>query len=270
MKDDLLDVLNEVLKPKVILLRNDNSIRGLERLSRYVELPLAEAPWRVRLSEYCAIFDAPVRDGQKTDWYFDQRDNRARLRNWVKGKRVLDAFSYIGALGDTRGAGGRRAGDDESGPAPEYARHSAQLNGVDNGFETREGDVSGCCKSCTRARSASIILDPPAFIKRRRGIKQGTLAYRRLNEFPVRVLGRDALLVSCSCSYHPSLHQLVAQIHQAARHLDRDLQILSLGGQGPDHPLHLAIPETAYLKVVFMRLTRWSAAAAVPSRTVLR
>jgi 23S rRNA (cytosine1962-C5)-methyltransferase len=101
---------------------------------------------------------------------------------------------------------------------------------------------SGCCKSCTRARSASIILDPPAFIKRRRGIKQGMLAHRRLNEFPMRGLGRDALLISCSCSYHPSLHQLVAQIHQAARHLDRDLQILSLGGQGPDHPLHPATP----------------------------
>jgi 23S rRNA (cytosine1962-C5)-methyltransferase len=64
-----------------------------------VELPLGEAPRRVRLSEHSAIFDAPVRDGQKTGWYFDQRNNRERLRNWVKGKRVLDVFSYIGAWG---------------------------------------------------------------------------------------------------------------------------------------------------------------------------
>jgi 23S rRNA (cytosine1962-C5)-methyltransferase len=147
---------------------------------------------------------------------------------------------------------------DESRPALEFARHNGQLNGVDDSFETLEGDAFRLLQDLHTGaqRFDVVILDPPAFIKRKRDIKQGTLAYRRLNEFAVRVLGRDALLVSCSCSYHLSLAQLVAQIHQAARHLDRDLQILSLGGQAPNHPLNPAIAETACLKAVFARLTR--------------
>jgi 23S rRNA (cytosine1962-C5)-methyltransferase len=99
-----------------------------------------------------------------------------------------------------------------------------------------------------------VILDPPAFVKRKKDLKAGTAAYRRLNELAMRVLAKDAILVSCSCSYYLSPAGLVAQMFAAARHRSHEMQIFMVGSQAPDHPVHPAIPETAYLKAVFARL----------------
>jgi 23S rRNA (cytosine1962-C5)-methyltransferase len=111
----------------------------------------------------------------------------------------------------------------------------------------------------SRERFDVVILDPPAFIKRKKDIKASSEAYRRLNEVAMRVLAQDAILVSCSCSYHLSLKQLIAHMRAAAHHCGRQMQIIGISRQAPDHPLHPAIPETAYLKAVFARLTRWQA-----------
>jgi 23S rRNA (cytosine1962-C5)-methyltransferase len=99
-----------------------------------------------------------------------------------------------------------------------------------------------------------VIVDPPAFIKRRKDFKEGALAYRRLNEMAMQVLERDGLLVSCSCSQLLSRDGLIQTLLQGARHLDRNLVILEQGRQGPDHPVHPAIPETDYLKVILARV----------------
>jgi 23S rRNA (cytosine1962-C5)-methyltransferase len=99
-----------------------------------------------------------------------------------------------------------------------------------------------------------VVIDPPAFIKRKREIPKGEAAYRRLNQLAMQLLDRDGLVVSCSCSYHLSPEQLVAQIQRAGRHLDRFVQIVETGGQAPDHPIHPAIPETRYLKAFFCRV----------------
>jgi 23S rRNA (cytosine1962-C5)-methyltransferase len=105
-------------------------------------------------------------------------------------------------------------------------------------------------------RFDAIVLDPPAFIKRKKDIARGQAAYRKLNQVAMRLLERDALLVSCSCSYHLAADELLGLIQSAARHTGRFVQILYSGGQAPDHPLHPAIPETRYLKAFFCRATR--------------
>ena len=105
-------------------------------------------------------------------------------------------------------------------------------------------------------RFDAIVLDPPAFIKRKKDIPRGQAAYRKLNQVAMRLLERDALLVSCSCSYHLAPEELVGLIQSAARNTSRFVQILYSGGQAPDHPLHPAIPETRYLKAFFCRATR--------------
>jgi 23S rRNA (cytosine1962-C5)-methyltransferase len=100
-----------------------------------------------------------------------------------------------------------------------------------------------------------VILDPPAFIKRRKDAPRGQPAYRKLNQLAMRLLNPDALLVSCSCSFHLSSEELVGLIQGAARHEHRWVQLLAAGGQSPDHPVHPAIPETRYLKAHFCRVT---------------
>jgi len=101
-----------------------------------------------------------------------------------------------------------------------------------------------------------VVLDPPAFIKRKKDIPQGQAAYRKLNQLALALLAEGGLLVSCSCSYHLAAEELLEAIQAAARHSGRFVQILELAGQSPDHPLHPAIPETRYLKAFFCRVTR--------------
>jgi 23S rRNA (cytosine1962-C5)-methyltransferase len=100
-----------------------------------------------------------------------------------------------------------------------------------------------------------VILDPPAFIKRKKDIPQGQAAYRKLNQLALALLAEPGLLVSCSCSYHLAPEDLLSAIQTAARHTQRFVQVLESGGQSPDHPIHPAIPETRYLKAFFCRVT---------------
>jgi 23S rRNA (cytosine1962-C5)-methyltransferase len=99
-----------------------------------------------------------------------------------------------------------------------------------------------------------VVIDPPAFIKRRKDVPKGQAAYRKLNQAAMQVLARDAILVSCSCSHHLAQDDLIHAIQQSARHVDRFAQIVEVGGHAPDHPLHPAIPETRYLKSLFCRV----------------
>ena len=101
-----------------------------------------------------------------------------------------------------------------------------------------------------------VIIDPPAFIKRRKDIPKGQAAYRKLNQQAMQVLARDGFLVSCSCSHHLGLDDLMVTIQQAARHVDRFVQVVEVGGHAPDHPLHPAIAETRYLKSLFCRVVQ--------------
>jgi len=258
MKTEITGALTKALKPATILFKNDSSSRALENLSSYVETVLGTVPdWSV-VEENGLRFEAPLERGQKTGWFYDHRMNRARLASYVKGKRVLDLFSYLGAWGVTAAAAG--ATDvlcvDSSSTALEGVTRNATLNHVGSKVATREGDAFEVLKAMREAREKFdvVVLDPPALIKRRKDIKQGTLAYQRLNQMAMQVLEKDGLLVSCSCSYHLARETLQETLLKTSRHLDRSLQQVEEGHQGPDHPVHPAIPETAYLKAYFARV----------------
>jgi len=105
------------------------------------------------------------------------------------------------------------------------------------------------------ARFDVVIVDPPAFAKRRKDLPKALAAYKRLNQLAMLLLSSDGILVSCSCSYHVSAEDLRDAIAKAARAAEKHLQILEFGGQAPDHPVHPAIPETRYLKAYFCRAT---------------
>ncbi len=258
LRDALLAALLKVLKPRAVLLRNDSPSREREGLARYVELAHGTLPARVSIDEGGCRFDVPLSDGQKTGWFFDQAANRDQFLAYVEGRRVLDVCSYIGAWSVRAAHAGARAvtAVDVSDAALDCLRENAAHNGVSDQIDTLCDDAFAALRALRAARERFdvVVLDPPAFIKRRKDHKQGLLAYRRLNEAALGVLERDGVLVTASCSFHLDRDEFLRAVQQGARHSDRSLQLLQQGHQSPDHPIHPSIPETAYLKAFSLRV----------------
>ncbi len=252
---EIMAALEEVVRPTSILLRNDTSSRALEGLPRAVEAALGEPPAEVEVRENGGRFQLSLREGQKTGWFYDQRLNRARLAAYVKDKRVLDLFSYVGGFGIQAALAGAREVVlvDASQQALAYAQENAAANGVGAQVTTAQGDVPMFLKSLREEgrRFDVVICDPPALIKRRKDQEEGVIAYQRLNQAALAVVEDGGVLVSASCSHHLARDQLVRVVGQAAVRAGRRVQFVEEGGQGPDHPVHPAIAETAYLKVFF-------------------
>lgn len=255
LKDDIAAALDKVIKPAGILWRNDAGMRELEGLPLYTDTTGA-VPETALIEEHGQQFEVPLSGGQKTGWFYDQYDNRARMLRYVPGQRVLDVFSYVGAWGVTAAAKGAREVHcvDSSAAALNHVQRNAALNGVQ--ITGHQGDGFDVLRELHGAgeKFDVVILDPPAFVKRKKDLAAGRDAYRRINQLGMQLLNRDGLLISCSCSHHMSAPDLLAAVQTAARHLDRDAQLLEQGGQATDHPVHPAIPETAYLKAFYVRV----------------
>ena len=255
----IVDALEAVFEPAVVLLRNDTPAREQEGLERYVETVVGQLPGRVSVVENDTRFEVPLAGGQKTGWYYDHRLNRERLRRYVAGKRVLDVFSYVGAWGVQALTAGAREVMCVDGSATflELALENARLNGFDERhLQLRHGDAFDTLKAL-RAQSERfdvVVVDPPAFIKRRKDVKEGTIAYQRLNRLAMQVLRPGGLLVSASCSWHLDRDSLRDILRKAAAINGTPLQIIEQGHQGPDHPVHPAMAETDYLKAFFCRV----------------
>jgi len=258
VKDAIVEALQKVVKPAAILFKNNGKMREVEGLPSYVEAAFGEVPDLIPMTENGVKVLAPVRHGQKTGWFYDHRDSRAWLRHFAPGKRVLDVFSYVGGWGVQAAAFG--AGEvlciDSSGQALDLVDQNAALNDVQEKVGTMQGDAFD---AMTQLKSAGekydiVILDPPAFITKRKDHKNGLAAYRRANELAMRLVNKDGLLVSGSCSLHLSRPELVDILRASSRHIDRNVQIIHHGHQGADHPIHPAITETEYLKCVVARV----------------
>lgn len=254
MRADVIAALEHVAKPRGMLLRSAGSVRQIEGIDEFDET-IGDVPDVADVEEENAVFGAPLRKGQKTGYFFDQRDNRSRLARYVRGKRVLDMYSYIGSWGirAARFGASEVVCSDSSQPALEYAQENAKRNGVR--IDTRQGDALDVLSSFAQEgrRFDVAIVDPPALIKRRKDAAAGQSHYERLNRLAMNVLAPDGILVSCSCSHHLEPAQLQRAILGAAKDAGRRAQILERHAHAPDHPIHPAMPETEYLKAFFVR-----------------
>ena len=258
LKPHIGDAVIEVFGCETLVFKNDSGARELEGLPSYVETVRGNAGEAGAVREGGLTFEVPLIEGQKTGWFFDQAFNRHALTKYVSANaRVLDVFSYVGAWGVRAAHAG--AGEvtcvDSSAAALDLAARNAQRNG--SKIAMRKGDAFDVLEALARERAQFdlVIVDPPAFAKRKKDVPKALAAYKRLNQLAVQLLSADGILVSCSCSYHIGAPELQDAIAKAARAAHKHLQVLETGGQAPDHPVHPAIPETRYLKTYFCRVT---------------
>lgn len=260
-KDSVIDALKTVL-PDVqsILLRNDSSMRTHEGLESYVSAAFGTPPAQVLLEENDATFQTSLWEGQKTGWFYDHRLNRSRLKNYVVDQRVLDVFSYLGGWGIQAAKWGAREVLclDASAAATQTILENAKLNHVEDKVKVICDDAFDGLKELQKNQEMFdvIILDPPAFVKKLKDKKEGSMAYQRINAAALKLLKSGGLLFSCSCSMHMGYEDLLQAIRRASLYVQCDVQMVERGHQGPDHPVHMAIPETDYLKMVVVRKMR--------------
>ena len=257
LRESVTEVLLALPGISTLVLRNDAPARELEGLPVYVETLGAEPRATLQVEENGAHFELPFSEGQKTGWFYDHRPNRASLARYARGQSVLDVFSYAGGFG----VQAARAGADEvlcvdsSATAVGLVHANAVRNGVESGVATEQGDAFDVLKSLRAAnrRFDVVVVDPPAFIRRRKDMDAGQEAYRRINRLAMHVLADDGILLTASCSSHLRRDRLLELVQSAAEHGGRELRVLEQGHQGADHPVHPGLPESDYLKSFICR-----------------
>ena len=257
-RNDIVDAIVKLSDAKHVCLRNDSAMRDLEGLTRYREWVVGDAPDALRIVENGLSFEVPTELGQKTGWFYDHRDSRRNLRAWVKDKQVLDLYCYAGAFGLNAAAAG--ASDvlaiDASESAVAAANANAALNGLSKTFKAEQADVVEKLRQLftESAQFDAIVLDPPAFIKRKKDRDAGLRHYALNNRLAMKLLRPGGLLLSASCSQALDLHALQQAVRQGIPKARQGIQILQTFQQAPDHPVNVSMPESLYLKGIIARL----------------
>jgi len=214
---------------------------------------------RLRFTERGFDFEIDLDVAQKTGFYFDQRENRAAVERLATGRRVLDAFSYVGgfALAAARGGAASVLAMDTSAAAITTGAGIAAHHGYGDRIEFRKDDMKRAFKEMAARKEQfdMVIVDPPKLAPTVRHLDQGRKAYRRLNAAALRLVRREGLLVSCSCSAAIKSGDFLRTLGLAARDADREVILLSMGQQGADHPVPASFPEGRYLKCALVRVT---------------
>jgi 23S rRNA (cytosine1962-C5)-methyltransferase len=251
--EPVLDVLEELLSPRAIMLRTERGVReeeGLELTDGPLRGEPPEAPVEVVEGELRFLVDLAT--GQKTGFYVDQRANRLRAAAYAQDRRVADVFCYSGGFSVAAARAGARSvtAVDVSAPALELARANAELNGVADRVETVRAKAFDWLDERTGGgeRFDMIVLDPPRFARSRRGVRSALQAYERLNRLAVECLEPGGILVTFSCSGRVSEADFTAAVSRGAMATGRPVRILERLSQTADHPVSVTCPESAYLK----------------------
>ena len=254
----VLETLDELLSPEAIVLRNDSPARALEGLSSEVRVARGSLEGLVSVHENGAVFWADPVAGQKTGWFFDQRDNRRFVAGLARGARVLDLYCFSGGFAVQAARAGANAvlGIDRSEPALALAAAAAERNGVGETctFRRAEVFVEAARLAAGGERFDIVIADPPAFAKSRRDVPAALRGYRKLARLAASVTAAGGILFFASCSFNVDEAEFAEAVRRGLADAGRSGRIVRAAGADADHPIHPDLPETAYLKTLTLAL----------------
>jgi 23S rRNA (cytosine1962-C5)-methyltransferase len=250
---EVVEILNDVLRPRGILARNDPRARVLEGLEQRVEVLSGEIPDRVQVTELGVTYAVDLRHGQKTGLFLDQRENREAAARYARG-RLLDCFSYQGGFALALARHCRETiAIDVSADAVDRVRENAAGNGV--AIDARVGNVFDELRGQERLgeRYDTIVLDPPAFAKNKAAVPNALAGYKEINLRALKLLNPGGILITCSCSYNVNEALFADVVYEASVDAQSRVTVLEKRMQGRDHPVLLGVPETYYLKCLILR-----------------
>ncbi len=252
LEEEWVAACDAVLAPRAIVLRNDSPARALEGLEPELRIAKGEIDGPIELLENGARFLADPREGQKTGWFFDQRDNRRFVAGLSAGARVLDLYCYAGGFAVAAAQAGADAvlALDRSEPALALAAAAAALNGVGQRCRFQRADAFGELSRLVAAgeRFGVVIADPPAFVKSKKDLGPGLRGYRKLARLAAALVEPGGVLFIASCSHNVEPADFAEAVRRGLEDAERSGRILRSAGAAPDHPVHPWLPESAYLK----------------------
>ncbi|MEZ5832116.1 MAG: class I SAM-dependent rRNA methyltransferase [Dongiaceae bacterium] len=258
LTDMLVSALDRLLKPRVIVVSGDGPARNLEGLTPVHRVAKGTLDGAVELQEHGARFLADLAEGQKTGWFYDQRDNRQLAARFAEGADMLDLYAYSGGFGVQAARHGAKSvlSVDRSEPALALARRAAALNGVADRHATETAEAFEFLEQAgTAHRTFDLVMaDPPAFVKSKKDFHQGARAYRKLARLCAGRVRSGGFLFLASCSHHMPAEEFHAQVARGLHEAGRSGRILYSTGAAPDHPVHPMLPESAYLKALLLQV----------------
>jgi 23S rRNA (cytosine1962-C5)-methyltransferase len=255
-REEIVAGLQDAVHPRGIYERSDLGVRAREGLEARTGVLAGEVPDGIEIALDGLRFLVALKGGQKTGMYLDHRLNRRALQPLARGRRVLDAFCNTGSFSLYALAAGAEAavGLEISAECLEAARRNAELNGLAGRCSWVEGNAFDLLKDLDRKneRFGLIVLDPPAFTKSARAVDAARRGYKEINLRALRLAAPGAIVVTSSCSFHLGAEEFLEVVREAAADAGRDVTLIELRGQAPDHPINLAVPETRYLKCALL------------------
>lgn len=257
-KNEIADILKDLMKPAGIYERNDLSVRTLEGLEEKKGFLSEPFPTRVRMLENGIQFDVDVENGQKTGYFLDQKENRAAIRPFVKDAKVLDCFSHTGSFAIHAASFGAREvlGIDISEHAVDFAANNAVLNNLQDRCRFETANTFDRLREFYDQKESfdTIILDPPAFTKSRNSMEGAIRGYKDINLRAMKIIHSGGFLVTCSCSHHMDPEMFMDILYNAAFDAKRKVRLIEYRSQAKDHPVLLAAEETEYLKCAILQI----------------
>ena len=255
-KQMIVDCLVKLFNPKGIYERSDAQVRTKEGLQPFSGLLYGEVPDEIIIEENDIKMSVDVKNGQKTGYFLDQKENRFAIRRYAKDKSVLDCFCNSGGFSMNAALTAKSVkAVDISETALNTVKRNIELNGYKN-VETLEGDVFKILRDEKQAgtKYGMVILDPPAFCKSVNEVKDALKGYKDINILGMKLVEKGGFLVSSSCSHFVTMQMFMQMLTDASRESGRRIRVLEIKTQAPDHPSLLADEETSYLKFVIMQV----------------
>lgn len=254
----IIETLEEILQPKTIILRNDNSARKLEGLPQEVKVIKGDVEKWVELIENDCIYLANLINGQKTGWFYDQRDNRKIIADLARGKSVVDIYSHSGGFGLLAAKSGASSVTlvDSSALALDMAKQAAALNNLD--IECMKGDAFAVMESLAKSgkRFDIVLADPPAFVKSKKDIASGLKGYEKVAKLSAGLVAENGLLFVASCSHHAGRSAFNKAVLEGVKKAGFAAEIIKQTGAASDHPRHKLLLQSEYLKGILLKLSK--------------